>query len=201
MKPTTIVYWSRAGLGVVAGLVSAVLSGFDLGGLALFNGITVALLIYIITYYVFKSRFLMHFEKPSKIFTTGIGAYFLTWIVMFVIFFTLISPTLTIANPASNAVFSPSDTMTIVARITNSFGTPFSGANATAIIVSSNASLELTAGEIIQLTETSPGTGTYSATYIIPSNNSTGQWNLIVAAIMDGRYRGAHVPLQIQASS
>jgi hypothetical protein len=201
MKPTTTVYWSRAGLGVLAGLVSALIGGFDLTTLALFNGISLALLIYIITYYIFKSRFLIHFEKPSKIFTTGIGAYFLTWIVMFGIFFTLLSPTLTITNPASNAVFSPNDTMTIVATITNSFGTPFSGANTTAIIVSTDASIELTAGGIIQLTETSPGTGTYSATYVIPSNHSIGQWNLIVAATINGRPRGANVPLQIQAGS
>jgi hypothetical protein len=181
--------------------VSAWIGGFDLTTLALFNGISIALLIYVITYYVFKSLFLIHFEKPSKIFTTGIGAYFLTWIVMFAIFFTLLSPTLAITNPASNAVFSPNGNMTIVARITNSFGTPFSGANTTAIIVSSaNASIELTTG-IIQLAETSPGTGTYSATYIIPSNNSIGQWNLIVSALIAGRSRGANVPLQIQASS
>jgi hypothetical protein len=172
-----------------------------LDSLSFFNGISVALLIYILTYYVFKSRFLIHFEKPSKIFTTGIGAYFLTWVVMFGIFFTLLSPTLTITNPASNTVFSPNDTMTIVARITNSFGTPFSGANTTATIVSAtNASVVLTAGGIIQLAETSPGTGTYAATYVIPSNNSIGQWNLIVAAIINGRYRGANVPLQIQTA-
>jgi hypothetical protein len=201
MKATTIVYWSRAGLGVLAGLVSALIGGFDLGTLALFNGISIALLIYIITYYIFKSRFLIHFEKPSKIFTTGIGAYFLTWIVTFVIFFTLLSPTLAITTPASHAVFLPDDTMTIVAKITNSFGAPFSGANATAIIVSTNASIELTAGEIIQLTETSPGTGTYSATYVIPLNNSIGQWNLIVAAMLDGRFRGAYIPFKIQAGS
>jgi len=88
MKAATIVYWSRAGLGVAAGIVSALISS-PLDALAFFNGISVALLIYIITYYVFKSRFLIHFEKPSKIFTTGIGAYFLTWIVAWVIFFTL----------------------------------------------------------------------------------------------------------------
>ena len=90
MKPTSIVYWSRAGLGAVAGLASALLSSLD--ALSFFNGISVALLIYIITYYVFKSRFLIHFEKPSKIFTTGIGAYFLTWIVAWVIFYTIMFP-------------------------------------------------------------------------------------------------------------
>jgi hypothetical protein len=88
MKPTTIVYWSRAGLGVTAGLVSALVSSFD--SLSFFNGISVALLIYIVTYYIFKSRFLIHFEKPSKIFTTGVGAFFLTWIVAWVICYTLL---------------------------------------------------------------------------------------------------------------
>jgi hypothetical protein len=87
MKPASIVYWSRASLGVLAGLVSALVSSFD--SLGFFNGISIALLIYIIAYYVFKSRFLIHFDKPSKIFTTGIGAYFLTWVVTWVIFYTL----------------------------------------------------------------------------------------------------------------
>jgi hypothetical protein len=88
MKPTTIVYWGRAGLGVTAGLVSALISSPS-DTLALFNGISIALLIYIITYYIFKARFLIQFEKPSKVFTTGIGAYFLTWLVAWVIFYTL----------------------------------------------------------------------------------------------------------------
>jgi len=90
MKAATIVYWSRAGLGVAAGLVSALISSPSFDTLAFFNGISLALFIYIVTYYVFKSRLLIHFEKPSKIFTTGIGAYFLTWIVTWVIFYTLL---------------------------------------------------------------------------------------------------------------
>jgi hypothetical protein len=200
MKPLTIIYWTRVLLGVVAALISTLLSTI-LVDINLFNGVSIALLVYIITYYVYKPLFLTKVEKPSKLFTTGIGAYFLTWIVMFIILFTLISPTLAITNPSSNAVFSPSDTVTIVARITNSFGTPFSGANATAVIISANASLQLTANETIQLAETSPGTGTYSATYIIPSNNSVGQWNLIVSATLNGRYRAAYVTVQIQAGS
>jgi hypothetical protein len=86
MKPTTIIYWSRAGLGVVAALLSALLSSLDL---AFFNGISIALLVYIITYYVFKSVFITQVEKPTKIFTTGVGAYFLTWVVAWVVFYTL----------------------------------------------------------------------------------------------------------------
>ncbi len=89
MKATTIIYWSRAILGMVAGIISALISSPGIGSLAFFNGISLALFIYIITYYVFKNRFLAQFEKPQKIFTTGIGAYFLTWIVAWVIFYTL----------------------------------------------------------------------------------------------------------------
>ena len=87
MKPISIIYWSRAGLGVVAALLSTLISSLDT--LSFFNGISVALLIYIITYYVFKSVFITQVEKPTKIFTTGIGAYFLTWIVAWVVFYTL----------------------------------------------------------------------------------------------------------------
>ena len=91
MKPTTIIYWTRACLGIVAGLLSTLLSAAS-GQPSLFNGITAALLVYIVTHYVYKSLFLAKVEKQSKIFTTGIGAYFLTWIVTWVIFYTLFRP-------------------------------------------------------------------------------------------------------------
>ena len=86
MKATTIIYWSRAGLGVVAALLSALLSFLEL---AFFNGVSIALLVYIVSYYAFKSVFITQVEKPTKIFTTGIGAYFLTWLVAWVVFYTL----------------------------------------------------------------------------------------------------------------
>ncbi len=91
VKPVSIIYWSRAGLGVVAALLSTLISSLDT--LGLFNGISVALLVYIITYYVFKSFFVAQVEKPTKIFTTGVGAYFLTWIVAWVVFYTLLFKT------------------------------------------------------------------------------------------------------------
>jgi len=91
MKPTSIIYWTRAGLGVVTALLCAVLS--TAASISLLNGITIALLIYIITFYVYKSLFRAKVEKPSKILTTGVGAYFLTWIVTWVIFYTLIFKT------------------------------------------------------------------------------------------------------------
>jgi len=90
MKPTTIIYWTRACLGVVVALISTLLSA--VANISLMNGITIALLFYIITYYIYKPLFITKVEKPTKIFTTGIGAYFLSWIVSWIIFYTLLRP-------------------------------------------------------------------------------------------------------------
>jgi len=91
MKPTTIIYWTRACLGVATALICALLSA--VASISFLNGVTIALLFYIITYYVYKRLFLIKVEKSSKIFTTGIGAYFLAWIVAWTMFYTLIFKT------------------------------------------------------------------------------------------------------------
>ncbi len=92
MKPLTIVYWSRVGFGIVAALVCAVGSW---ASAELFNtllqGLSMAIIVYILTYYVLKWQFIGKVEKPSKVFTTGIGAYFLTWIVTWTLFFTMLN--------------------------------------------------------------------------------------------------------------
>jgi len=90
MKPTTIIYWTRACLGIAAALITTLLSSVI--NINFLNGLTIALLIYIATHYIYKPLFLAKVEKPSKIFTTGIGAYFLTWVVGWVIFYTLFIP-------------------------------------------------------------------------------------------------------------
>jgi len=92
MKPTAVIYWTRACLGVVAALLSTLLSAALGGDTSLLNGLTIALLVYLITYYVYKSRFLTKVEKPSKLLTTGVGAYSLTWIVAWIMFYTLLNP-------------------------------------------------------------------------------------------------------------
>jgi len=89
MKPLSIIYWTRALLGAVAALITALLSGLS-PTFNILNGISIALIIYIITYYVYKARFRAHVEKTSKIFSTGIGAYFISWLVMWVLFYTLL---------------------------------------------------------------------------------------------------------------
>ncbi len=50
---------------------------------------SVAILVYLVTYYILKARFMTRVEKLSKLFTMGIGAYFLTWIVAWVLLLTV----------------------------------------------------------------------------------------------------------------
>ncbi len=91
MKPLSFIYWSRAGLGIGAALLCVLLNILS-PGFSLYSNISVALLVYIVAYYIYKWRFMALVEKTSKIVTTGIGAYFLTWIVALGLFVTILHP-------------------------------------------------------------------------------------------------------------
>ena len=90
LKPLNIIYCSRVGFGVVAALVCVLLIDVSKVANPLVTGISVAILVYLITYYILKWQFMTKVEKPSKVSTMGIGAYFLTWIVCWCLFYTLI---------------------------------------------------------------------------------------------------------------
>jgi hypothetical protein len=92
MRPLTIIYWTRLALAVVAGGISTwVTLLFGERGINTFlNGLTVALLVYLITYYlVFKPTFKNKVEKQSKLMTQGIGIYFFAWLVSWILIYTL----------------------------------------------------------------------------------------------------------------
>jgi hypothetical protein len=57
----------------------------------LLNGISIAIITYIASYYLMKHHFALIVEKPQKIFTMGIGIYFLSWIVFWVLLYTVIA--------------------------------------------------------------------------------------------------------------
>ena len=93
MTPVVQLYWLRVVLGIVAGAITAVLAAF-FGSMnditTLVNSITVALLIYFVTYYILRGFYKTKIEKQSKIFSTAIGMYFFSWIAFFVLFYTAI---------------------------------------------------------------------------------------------------------------
>lgn len=84
MEPSKILYWSRVGLGILSALICTLLRLDDF-----ISGLSFGVLFYILTFYILKRRFATQIEKPSKVFTTGIGAYFMSWIVSWTLFYTL----------------------------------------------------------------------------------------------------------------
>ena len=94
MRPLKTIYLARIGLAVIAAVISTaitVLRGATTSGdyTVFLNGITVALLIYLITYYGFKAKYQKQIEKQSKLMTQAIGMYFFTWLVTWVLTYTI----------------------------------------------------------------------------------------------------------------
>ena len=93
MTPIVQLYWLRVTMGIVAAAITAVITAY-VGNLydftTLLNSITIALMIYFITYYIFRAIYRNKIEKTSKILSTGIGMYFFVWMGFFVLFYTTI---------------------------------------------------------------------------------------------------------------
>ena len=87
MKPLSIIYLSRVILGLMSGIITAFL-GFN----NILQLISISLLIYLVTYYIYKAKFINKVSKPTSLLTTGIGAYFLTWIVSMVLLYNFLHP-------------------------------------------------------------------------------------------------------------
>jgi len=91
LKPLVTIYWIRVALSIVAAAISAIVATMqnatDL--YTFLNGITIALLIYLLSYYVLKAKFMNKVEKQSKIMTMGIFIYFIAWAVFFILFYSI----------------------------------------------------------------------------------------------------------------
>ena len=97
LKTLNVIYLFRIGFGILAALVAALVVDLKGPGDPLINGITIGLAVYMVTYYLLKWQFANKVEKPTKILTMGIGIYFLTFIMCWVLFITplLATPTAT----------------------------------------------------------------------------------------------------------
>lgn len=91
MRPLVTIYWTRLALGIVAAIPSALLTIIrdELSFTTFMNGLTIALLVYIISYYILKAKFMAKVEKQSKIMTMGIGIYFFTWLVFWILIYSI----------------------------------------------------------------------------------------------------------------
>jgi hypothetical protein len=96
LKVLDKIYWLRMIAGTVAGMFSTVytyyageISSSNFTFNTFLNGLTIVLAIFLFTYYLFKFVFGKQIQKQQKLFTTGIGIYFISWIVVWVLLYTL----------------------------------------------------------------------------------------------------------------
>ena len=92
MKPLVVIYWTRLALSILAATISAIIATLqnEADLYTFVNGITIALLIYLLSYYAIKAKFYNKVEKQSKIMTQGVFMYFIGWAVFFVLFYSLL---------------------------------------------------------------------------------------------------------------
>jgi zinc transporter ZupT len=90
MTPTVKLYWLRVLLGIVAAVITAFASllGNPSDLSTLLNAVSIAIIVYFISYYVLRAVFKSKIEKQSKILSTGIGMYFFAWLATFILFYT-----------------------------------------------------------------------------------------------------------------
>ncbi len=98
VKPLETVYWLRLGFGVLAALVCVgygvgtnTISSTDFVLNMFLNGMSLAIIVYLVSYYYIKSRFKLKVQRSQKLFTAGIGIYFLAWIVIWALLYTIIA--------------------------------------------------------------------------------------------------------------
>ena len=92
MKPLVSIYWIRVSLSVVAAAISAIIATMQNATdfYTFVNGVTIALLVYLLSYYAIKAKFMNKVEKQSKLMTQAIFMYFIAWAVFFTLFYTLL---------------------------------------------------------------------------------------------------------------
>ena len=92
MRPLVLIYWTRLALGIVAAIISTLVA-MNLEALdftTFTTSLTIALLVYLVSYYPLKAKFYNKVEKQSKIMTMGIGVYFIAWAVFFILSYSII---------------------------------------------------------------------------------------------------------------
>jgi hypothetical protein len=92
LKPLALIYWLRVILGIIAGAISTALTlaGGERGLNTFLNGVTIALVVYLVSFYIIKAKYAGKVEKQSKLMTQGIGMYFFAWLVTWVLTYTII---------------------------------------------------------------------------------------------------------------
>jgi len=91
VSPLVVIYWTRLALSIIAAAISAIIATMQNAAdiYTFVNGVTIALLVYLLSYYLLKAKFMNKVEKQSKIMTMGIFMYFIAWAVFFILFYSI----------------------------------------------------------------------------------------------------------------
>jgi len=91
VSPLVVIYWTRLALSIIAAAISAIIATMQNATdiYTFVNGVTIALLVYLLSYYLLKAKFMNKVEKQSKIMTMGIFMYFIAWAVFFILFYSI----------------------------------------------------------------------------------------------------------------
>jgi len=90
MKPTSIVYWSRVGTGILVAALCHFLSLDEVTGLLF------CLAIFIGTSFIFERGLIIKSTSPkgeagSRIWTVGIGTYYILWVMVWTLLNTILT--------------------------------------------------------------------------------------------------------------
>jgi hypothetical protein len=88
METLNLIYWSKACLGIVTALLCMIFRINDF-----LTGLSLGIIVFLLSDIILRRLFIVKVEDPRKILTTGIGAFFLVWIVSWVLFYSLMFPT------------------------------------------------------------------------------------------------------------
>ncbi|MGD8565427.1 MAG: hypothetical protein PVF96_03680 [Candidatus Bathyarchaeota archaeon] len=98
MKTLDTIYWLRFAFGIIAaflcigyGAVSGIIFESEITIIYFVNGLSIAIITYLASYYIIRYRFFERVEKPQKLVTTGIGIYFISWVVIWTLVYTIIA--------------------------------------------------------------------------------------------------------------
>ena len=84
-----LIYWARFGLAIVAAVFCVLLNLRD------FTGIATGIILYLVSCLLLRQLFMARsygVKNVRKIYTTGIGVYFFTWITAWLMLYTILYP-------------------------------------------------------------------------------------------------------------
>jgi zinc transporter ZupT len=87
MEPLNLIYLIKVCLGALTAIICLVIPVTDL-----FTGISIGLMVYLVSDRLLKQIFIEKVEKPSTVTKTGIGIYIIIWVFCWILIYTTLNP-------------------------------------------------------------------------------------------------------------